>query len=179
MPGMRLVMEGPGMLRVPADAFAHTDPTAFVHLEARLADGSPLPAWLRFDGLRGLFSGTPPEGAPERLELEVVARDGEGREARTLFTFDVGALRTAAIAAGAALGLEVDKEEAEKARREAAREAAQPRTDAKAGSALAAVRPGKPGAATFTDQVSAARATRDPLLDRIASDDKAKSGPRR
>ena len=36
MPDMRLLADGLAMLRVPADTFAHTDPSAVVHLEARL-----------------------------------------------------------------------------------------------------------------------------------------------
>jgi len=165
VPDMRLLVQDSAVLRVPTDAFAHTDPSAVVHLEARLANGSPLPGWLRFDGLRGVFSGTPPEGADETLEVEVLARDTEGREARTQFTLEIDALRTPASAAGLALGLDVDKEEAEKAR--------------KAGTATAAVRPAKAGAASFSDQVGAAKAKRDPLLDRIAPSDKAKPNARR
>ena len=43
-PDMRLLADGPTMLRVPTDAFAHTDSSALVQLEARLANGSPRPA---------------------------------------------------------------------------------------------------------------------------------------
>jgi hypothetical protein len=180
IPDMRLFSEGGPALRIPTDAFAHTDPTALVQLEARLADGSPLPGWLRFDGLRGAFSGIPPQGAEEEtLEVEIVARDTEGREARTRFTLEIDALRTVAGAAGIALGMDVDKEEAEKARRELARQAAEGHAAAKSGSATAGIRPTRPGAASFSDQVSTAKAARDPLLDRITSSDKAKPGTRR
>jgi hypothetical protein len=169
VPDMRLLVQDSGFLRVPINAFAHTDPSAVVTLEARLSDGSPLPGWLRFDGLRGVFSGTPPEGVEQTLEIEVVARDTEGREARTQFTLEIDAVRTSAAAAALTLGLDVDKEEAEKARLAAA----------KAGTATAAVRPAQPGAASFSDQVSAAKTQRDPLLDRIVPSDKAKPGARR
>jgi hypothetical protein len=176
VPDMRLLVQDSGFLRVPINAFAHTDPSAVVTLEARLADGSPLPGWLRFDGLRGMFSGTPPEGADETLEVEVVARDTDGREARTRFTLEIEAIRNPAAAAALALGLDVDKEEAEKARLEAVRQAAEAKAAGKAGTATAGVRPANPGAATFSDQVSAAKAQRDPLLERIAPADKAKPG---
>ena len=180
MPDMRLLADGLAMLRVPTDAFAHTDPSAVVHLEARLANGNPLPGWLRFDGLRGVFSGTPPQGIGETLEVEIVARDTEGREARTQFTLEIDAMRLRPGAAGLALGMDVDKEEAEKARLEAAQQAASDgRAASKAVTATAGVRPGKPGAASFSDQVSAAKTQRDPLLDRIAPSDKAKPGARR
>jgi len=173
---MRLLADGLTMLRVPTDAFAHTDPSAVVQLEARLANGSPLPGWLRFDGLRGVFSGTPPQGIAETLEVEVLARDTEGREARTQFTLQIDAMRLRPDAAGLALGMDVDKEEAEKARIQAARQAGEGR---KAVTAKAGVRPGKPGAASFSDQISAAKTQRDPLLDLISPSDKAKPGARR
>jgi hypothetical protein len=176
---MRPFAEGSAVLRVPADAFAHTDPTAIVYLQARLANGAPLPGWLEFDGLRGLFSGTPPEGLEGNLEIEIVARDNEGREARTRFTLEIEALRAGPAAAALALGLDVDKDEAEKARLEAARQAKDGREAGKAGTATAAVRPQKPGASTFSDQVSAARTQRDPLLDRISPPGKDKTGTRR
>jgi len=179
VPDMRLLADGLAMLRVPTDAFAHTDPSAVVQLEARLANGSPLPGWLRFDGLRGVFSGTPPQGIGETLEVEILARDTEGREARTQFTLEIDAMRLRPGAAGLALGMDVDKEEAEKARLEAAKQAGEGRVASKAATATAGVRPGKPGAASFSDQVSAAKTNRDPLLDRIAPSDKAKPGARR
>ena len=179
VPDLRLLADGQAMLRVPTDAFAHTDSSAVVHFEARLANGNPLPGWLRFDGLRGVFSGTPPPGAEETLEIEIIARDTEGREARTQFTLEINDLRLRAGAAGLALGLDVDKEEAEKARLEAAKQANETRAATQAVTATAGVRPAKTGAASFSDQVSAAKIHRDPLLDRIASSDKTKPGTRR
>jgi hypothetical protein len=179
VPDLRLLADGQAMLRVPTDAFAHTDSSAVVHFEARLANGNPLPGWLRFDGLRGMFSGTPPQGAAETLEVEIIARDSEGREARTQFTLEINDLRLRAGAASLALGLDVDKEEAEKARLEAAKQANENRAATQAVTATAGVRPAKPGAASFSDQVSAAKTQRDPLLDRIASSDKTKPGARR
>jgi VCBS repeat-containing protein len=179
MPDMRLLADGLAMLRVPSDAFAHTDPSAVVHLEARLANGNPLPGWLRFDGLRGVFGGTPPQGVEETLEVEIIARDTEGREARTQFTLEIEAMRLRAAEAALALGMDVDKEEAEKARLEAARQANEGRAATQAVTATAGIRPGKAGAASFSDQVSAAKTQRDPVLDRIAPSDKAKPGTRR
>ena len=126
-----------------------------------------------------MFSGTPPQGIAETLEVEVLARDTEGREARTQFTLQIDAMRLRPDAAGLALGMDVDKEEAEKARIQAARQAGEGRAAGKAVTAKAGVRPGKPGAASFSDQVSAAKTNRDPLLDRIAPSDKAKPGVRR
>jgi VCBS repeat-containing protein len=179
VPDMRLLADNSAVLRVPGDAFAHTDPAARVYLEARLANGAPLPGWLKFDGLRGVFSGTPPEGVDGTLEVEVVARDTEGREARTKFALEIEELRAQAAAAGLALGLDVDKEEAEKVRQELARQAHRTHMAEQAKAATAGVRPAKPGAASFSDQVNAAKTQRDPLLDRISPSGKDKAGTRR
>jgi len=179
VPDMRLLADNSAVLRVPGDAFAHTDPAARVYLEARLANGAPLPGWLKFDGLRGIFSGTPPEGVDGTLEVEVVARDTEGREARTKFTLEIEELRAKAAAAGLALGLDVDKEEAEKVRQELARQAHRTHMAEQAKAATAGIRPAKPGAASFSDQVNAAKTQRDSLLDRISPSGKDKSGTRR
>ena len=59
-------------------------------VQARLASGSPLPSWLSFDGVSGQFSGIPPEGMREAIDLEVIAKDTEGREARAIFRLVVG-----------------------------------------------------------------------------------------
>ncbi|HYG55686.1 MAG TPA: VCBS domain-containing protein, partial [Burkholderiales bacterium] len=169
IPNMRLFGDGAGSVRVPEDAFAHTDPAAVVHLDARLANGQPLPAWLRFEGLRGTFSGQPPQGLEGTLHIEVVARDTDGREARTQFVLQVEELRAESgdrpLAGDLELGLDVDKQEAEK-QRAAQRQPAQPREAAKP-----VKQPGeaKPQAAMpFSEQMKAAKETRDPLLERIA-----------
>jgi len=155
IPDMRLV-GGTDALAVPQDAFAHTDPHALVILEARLASGEPLPAWLSFDGARGEFAGTPPQGWQDLItEVEVIARDTEGHEAHAFFALQIDTQ----------LGLDVDKQEAEKAekaRLEAAREAALARPAGAGGST-----PQRQGSASFSDQLAAAKA-KDPLLERIA-----------
>jgi hypothetical protein len=182
IPNMQLTSDGVGALRVPEDAFAHTDPSAVVHLDARLADGRPLPAWLSFEGVRGVFSGFPPEGLQGSLEIEVIARDTEGREARTQFVLLVEDLRAegtgAPSAADLLLGLDVDKKEAEKARIEAGRQPLEgrPAVKPKAGT------DGKPQngpAASFSEQLRTAKAARDPLLDQVASSDPQKPRSRR
>jgi hypothetical protein len=183
IPTLELTGDGIGSVRVPQDAFAHTDPKAVVQLEARLINGSPLPAWLQFGGTSGLFRGAPPEGLRGSLEIEVIARDSEGREARTAFVLQVEGLRTAEAqrvqeTPDIMLGLDVDAKEREKARLEAARRAAEARSGEKP-------RPGAAGklqkepAASFTDQVRAAKAKRDPLLDKIAGSDPNGRGNRR
>jgi hypothetical protein len=171
-------LDDAGIFRVPPDAFAHTDPSAIVLLEARLASGSPLPSWLSFDGVTGQFSGTPPEGLRGEIELEVTAKDTEGREARANFRLVVGAVPMAE-AEGAPegqnsrLGLSVDKEVADKLREKASELAKQP-----AAKLVIPVKPGlaekaapPPGAPSFSEQLVVAKAGQDPLLGRIVQAD--------
>ncbi|MES1264687.1 MAG: putative Ig domain-containing protein, partial [Variovorax sp.] len=170
IPNNQLEHNGPSELRIPSDAFAHTDPVAVVLLEARLADGRPLPDWLKFDRMQGTLSGEPPEGLAGELDIEVIARDTEGREARTAFKLSIEAIRTAEKGAAPAernieLGLDVDQKEAEKARLAAERAAAEARSGAaKPGDGKA--RP--QGAAGFSEQLRGAKAARDLLVDRVA-----------
>ncbi|WP_205665269.1 putative Ig domain-containing protein, partial [Caldimonas tepidiphila] len=77
-------------LQVPADAFVHTDANETVQLVATLADGTPLPPWLRFDGKSGTFTGEPPQGEEIDLRLKVVARDSQGRDATVMFRIKSG-----------------------------------------------------------------------------------------
>lgn len=58
---------------VPSDAFTDPDGDSLA-LSATLSDGSPLPAWLSFDGTT--FTGTPPQDFNGALELTVTASDG-------------------------------------------------------------------------------------------------------
>jgi hypothetical protein len=166
----RLVRVANDVYRIPGDAFAHTDPVAVVVLEARLADGRPLPDWLIFDRVLGTLSGEPPAGQAGELEIEVIARDAEGREARTWFKHSIEAIRAAGggavpVAQDTELGLDVDEKEAEKARAAAARAA----TEAGSGTAKSGDGKARPqGAAGFSEQLKGAKAQRDPLLDRIA-----------
>jgi hypothetical protein len=151
--------------RIPQDAFAHTDPAAIVYLSARLADGSPLPAWLRFDA-RGAFVGTPPEGMEGELEIEVIARDTEGHEAHARFALDLKALRDGVAAVASkdfVLGLDVDAAEAKRAKLEAERAAREAAAQGGKAEKALALR----GSPTFSEQMRTAKGKGDPLLDRI------------
>ena len=70
---------------LPQDAFAHTRQAAVVHVSAQLLDGRPLPPWLRFDAGTGRFEGRPPADAGREIAIRVIARDGDAREAATIF----------------------------------------------------------------------------------------------
>ena len=87
-----LIPTGTGSIAyiLPVDAFKHTDPNARVEMSAALIDGRPLPSWLKFDPIKGAFTGTPPEGYRGDLQVKVVARDGVGRQAETMVHLKVG-----------------------------------------------------------------------------------------
>jgi hypothetical protein len=91
------VVDGRGadQFQLPREAFAHTDPSAIVKLEARQVDGEPLPGWLQFNTVTGQFLGTPPPGFSSGLDVQVTARDAEGREASVAFKLELGTLPSA------------------------------------------------------------------------------------
>ncbi len=70
---------------VPEDAFRDADPGDVLNLAARLADGRPLPAWLRFEARSRRFTGQPPLDMVEELTVTVVASDVDGLEASSSF----------------------------------------------------------------------------------------------
>lgn len=75
---------------LPGDAFAFSGSRADMLLSMTLADGRPLPAWLRFDSRSGKVDGTPPPGFAGVLELSVTARDAQGHVAVQAFKIIVG-----------------------------------------------------------------------------------------
>ena len=80
----------PATFALPADAFVHTKADATVTITAKLADGRDLPKWVQFDARSGTFQMSPPEGFDEELQIKVMARDSEGREATAIFKLTVG-----------------------------------------------------------------------------------------
>ncbi|HEX8226041.1 MAG TPA: tandem-95 repeat protein [Allosphingosinicella sp.] len=69
------VKSGGYPLAIPVLASAFTDVDGDdLTLTAKLADGSPLPSWLSFDGTR--FTGTPPRSLDARYAIQLVASDG-------------------------------------------------------------------------------------------------------
>jgi Putative Ig domain len=70
---------------VAIDAFCDPDPGDVLNLSARLADGRPLPRWMRFDSRRRAFSGVLPTEVTEDLTVMVVASDVDGMEAVSCF----------------------------------------------------------------------------------------------
>ena len=72
---------------VPGTAFTDVDAGDQLMLTAALTDGSPLPAWLSFDGVR--FSGEPAVGDVDVLSITVTATDTSGASDAAIFQLDV------------------------------------------------------------------------------------------
>ena len=75
------------------DASANFDrpPQVKVDYSARLADGSPLPGWLKLDTATGVLSGQPPAGAKAaRVEVIVRAEVEGGAAATTRVNLQLG-----------------------------------------------------------------------------------------
>ena len=75
---------------LPYDAFLHSNKDAVIRLQAKQSDDSPLPNWVQFDPVTGVFEVTPPAGFKGKLDVKVVARDEDGREATAIFQLFVG-----------------------------------------------------------------------------------------
>jgi AAA family ATP:ADP antiporter len=85
IPDLHYVPGQPFHHPVSADAFSDADPGDVLHLKARLADGRPLPQWLRFDARQRAFLGTGPTEVLEELTVTVIASDVDGMEANSCF----------------------------------------------------------------------------------------------
>jgi hypothetical protein len=75
---------------MPADAFIHSKADAVVKLDAKLANDSKLPAWVRFDPATGSFDVQAPADFKGNLEVKVIAQDENGNEATSIFRIFVG-----------------------------------------------------------------------------------------
>ncbi len=75
---------------LPPSTFSHSERNAQVSVEVRMADGRPLPAWLKFDPVTGTLSGQAPRGSlNQRLAIEVIARDNKGNRASSHLDVDI------------------------------------------------------------------------------------------
>jgi ATP:ADP antiporter, AAA family len=84
--GDLLVEPGQSFRHVVAiDCFRDDDPGDVLRLHALLADGAPLPKWLRFEPRHRAFSGIVPAEVSEELTVMVVASDVDGMEASSCF----------------------------------------------------------------------------------------------
>jgi uncharacterized protein YggU (UPF0235/DUF167 family) len=70
---------------LPAGTFVHTNASAQVSLSARLADGRPLPDYVKFNPTTGTFTveAGADQKAADQLQVEVKAVDDKGQTANT------------------------------------------------------------------------------------------------
>ena len=70
---------------IPGDSFRDEDPGDVLRLRALLADGTPLPKWLRFDIRQCAFTGIFPSDLAADITVRVVASDVDGMEVASDF----------------------------------------------------------------------------------------------
>jgi Ca2+-binding RTX toxin-like protein len=87
-------------LTIPADTFADVDAGDTLAYGAKLADGAPLPLWLRFDAATRTFSGTPLNADVGSLSVEILATDAAGARAICAFTLTVVNVNDAPVPVG-------------------------------------------------------------------------------
>ena len=74
---------------VPAGTFRDVDAGDKIRYLATLDRGAALPAWLRFDGATGRFTGTPANGDVGTYRIHLLAVDGAGATAEDVFELAV------------------------------------------------------------------------------------------
>ncbi len=83
IPDQTAIKNEPFVYTVPDTTFVDDDGNSTLSYQAKLSNGSPLPAWLTFDSITATFAGTPPE--METLNIRVTATDTAGASATTNF----------------------------------------------------------------------------------------------
>ncbi|WP_224981934.1 Ig-like domain-containing protein [Geomonas agri] len=74
---------------LPSGVFVQSGKSDKVTLEATLADGKPLPDWIKFDDSTGRFTAYPPEGTSGAVDIKVTAHDTSGNTAAVQFQLNV------------------------------------------------------------------------------------------
>ncbi len=118
MPDQFVEGDGVAYVSVPWDSFFHTHSDVRVTVNASLADGSALPAWIQLNPDTGVFQLAPPRGFQGELAIRLQARDGQGREATTLFRLHVGERVQASPAADSSSGRSALSEQLREAARQ-------------------------------------------------------------
>ncbi|AVT57226.1 putative Ig domain-containing protein [Pectobacterium versatile] len=88
IPPQNVALGGGFNFTVPDGTFSDPDGDTLT-LSATLANGSPLPSWLRFDPTIGTFSGTPGNADVGTLVIRVTATDGSNTSISTSFGLTV------------------------------------------------------------------------------------------
>jgi VCBS repeat-containing protein len=85
LPVQSVQEDGSFLFTIPANAFSETNLT----YAASLADGGPLPSWLKFDAATQTFSGTPGNWDVGALNVTVVATNAAGQSTGSSFPLEV------------------------------------------------------------------------------------------
>jgi VCBS repeat-containing protein len=80
---------------IPTQTFTDSDAGDVLRLSATRADGSPLPAWLRFSPALNTFYGVPTADDAGPIDLSVTAIDGSGNSVSNTFKLVIGVTGTA------------------------------------------------------------------------------------
>ncbi|MFK7959453.1 MAG: putative Ig domain-containing protein [Phycisphaerales bacterium] len=86
---------------LPGGTFSDADADTLT-LDATLASGDPLPAWLNFDAASGTFSGTPADADGGTISITVTATDPDGLSATDTFDLVVTNVNDAPVVAAPA-----------------------------------------------------------------------------
>ena len=74
---------------IPPHIFRIRNPEEIVSLELRSLDSSTIPNWMSFDPEQKVISGIPPQEAKGEYQVELIAKERSGEEARTLLLVEV------------------------------------------------------------------------------------------
>lgn len=79
----------PMRIALPIDTLSALGRDGPVTVEVKLANGRPLPAWLKYDPVTNTLVGRAPAGLNQRLSIEVVVRDSKGQRVSSVVEVDV------------------------------------------------------------------------------------------
>ncbi len=74
---------------IPQSIFRISNPEEIVALELRSLNSALIPNWITFDPERKVISGIPPQEAKGEYQVELIAKDRSGEEARTILLVEV------------------------------------------------------------------------------------------
>jgi hypothetical protein len=83
-PDVKLDSENRATYTLPAGTFVGG--MGVIKLAAFTKDGKPLPEWIKFNPVKGNFDITMPKGRSEPIEIQVIATDAKGDQAKTKLT---------------------------------------------------------------------------------------------
>lgn len=79
----------PMRIALPIDTLSALGRDGPVTVEVKLANGRPLPAWLKYDPVTNTLVGRAPAGLSQKLSIEVVVRDSKGQRVSNVVEVDV------------------------------------------------------------------------------------------